>query len=129
MNTALLLSDSSSSSGGIGVMLIYLVIIVVFFYFFLIRPQRKEQKQKDALLSALEVGDSVLTSAGFYGVIIDITDDTVIVEFGNNRNCRIPMQKSAIVQVEKPESAVAEAKEEEDSKKDKDSKKDGKVKK
>mgnify|MGYP003301421463 CR=1 FL=1 len=32
----------------------------------------------------------------------DISDDTVIVEFGNNKNCRIPMQKSAITQVEKP---------------------------
>lgn len=32
-----------------------------------------------------------------------MTDDTVIVEFGSNKNCRIPMQKNAIVQVEKPE--------------------------
>ena len=54
-----------------------------------------------AMLSALEIGDSILTSSGFYGVVIDITDDTVIVEFGNNRNCRIPMQKTAIAQVEK----------------------------
>ena len=57
-----------------------------------------------ALLSTLETGDSVLTSSGFYGIVIDITDDTVIVEFGNNKNCRIPMQKSAIVQVEKPDA-------------------------
>ena len=42
--------------------------------------------------------------AGFYGIIIDMTDDTVIVEFGNNKNCRIPMQKAAIVQVEKPDA-------------------------
>ena len=52
--------------------------------------------------ASIAIGDSVLTTAGFYGVIIDMTDDTVIVEFGNNKNCRIPMQKSAIVQVEKP---------------------------
>ena len=44
------------------------------------------------------------TTSGFYGIIIDITDDTVIVEFGNNKNCRIPMQKSAIVQVEKADA-------------------------
>ena len=49
----------------------------------------------------MENGDSVLTSSGFYGVVIDITDDTVIVEFGSNKNCRIPMQKTAIVQIEK----------------------------
>ena len=52
-------------------------------------------------MASIAVGDSVLTSSGFYGVIIDMTDDTVIVEFGNNKNCRIPMQKQAIVQVEK----------------------------
>ena len=45
--------------------------------------------------AGMQAGDSVLTTSGFYGVIIDIMDDTVIVEFGNNRNCRIPMQKDA----------------------------------
>ena len=56
------------------------------------------------MLNSMEVGDSVVTTSGFYGVIIDMTDDTVIVEFGSNKNCRIPMQKAAIVQVEKPET-------------------------
>lgn len=41
---------------------------------------------------------------GFYGVIIDITEDMLIVEFGNNKNCRIPMRKDAVVEVEKPEN-------------------------
>ena len=84
-------------------MIAYIVLIVGFMYFFMIRPQKKEQKKQAAMLSQLEVGDCVLTSSGFYGIIIDITDDTVIVEFGNNKNCRIPMQKAAIAQVEKPE--------------------------
>ena len=86
--------------------ILYVVVIIGFFYFFLIRPQRKEQKDKQNMLNSLAVGDSVLTTAGFYGVVIDMTEDTVIVEFGNNKNCRIPMQKTAIVQIEKPEDAV-----------------------
>ena len=53
------------------------------------------------MISTMEIGDTVLTSSGFYGVIIDISDDDVIVEFGNNKNCRIPMQKAAIAQLEK----------------------------
>ena len=53
------------------------------------------------MISEMEVGDTVLTTSGFYGVIIDISDDDVIVEFGSDRNCRIPMQKAAIAQVEK----------------------------
>ena len=106
MNTLLLASGSAMGSSA--VMIVYIVALVAFFYFFFIRPQRKEQKEKETMLSSLEVGDSVLTTAGFYGVIIDMNEDTVIVEFGNNKNCRIPMQKSAIVRNEKPEDAAAE---------------------
>ena len=58
------------------------------------------------LLASLETGDSILTTSGFYGVVIDINDDVVIVEFGNNKNCRIPMQKSAIVDIEKAEDGI-----------------------
>ncbi|MBQ0042288.1 MAG: preprotein translocase subunit YajC [Lachnospiraceae bacterium] len=90
---------------GWGGILIYLVVIVGFFYFVMIRPQSKEKKKMAAMMSTLEAGDSVLTSSGFYGTVIDVTDDSVIVEFGNNKNCRIPMQKAAIVQVEKPDTA------------------------
>ena len=72
-------------------------------YFIAIRPQQKKKKKMQELMAGVAVGDSVLTSSGFYGVIIDMTDDTVIVEFGSNKNCRIPMRKDAIVQVEKPE--------------------------
>ena len=82
----------------------YMVIIIGVMYFVAIRPQKKEQKKQSQMLSALEVGDIVLTTSGFYGTVIDITDDTVIVEFGNNKICRIPMQKSAIVEAEKPDA-------------------------
>ena len=67
-------------------------------------PRKKERQKQQELLASVAVGDTILTSSGFYGVIIDMTDDTVIVEFGSNKNCRIPMQKVAIVQVEKPET-------------------------
>ncbi|MDD6571433.1 MAG: preprotein translocase subunit YajC, partial [Thermoflexaceae bacterium] len=70
-------------------------------YFLAIRPQKKQQQKHNDLMSTLENGDYILTSSGFYGTVIDITEDTVIVEFGNNKNCRIPMKKEAIVEVEK----------------------------
>ena len=83
---------------------LYVVIFGDIFYFMGDRPQKKEKKRVDEMMAGLAIGDSILTSSGFYGVIIDMTDDTVIVEFGSNKNCRIPMQKAAIVQVEKPEA-------------------------
>ena len=57
-------------------------------------------------MDSMEIGDFVLTTSGFYGVIIDMTEDDVIVEFGNNKNCRISMQKKAIAQVEKASTSV-----------------------
>ena len=122
------LAAQSSPVNGIVLVLIYALIFGGFWFLF-IRPQKKEQKRVQAMLSdmavgdsvvttsgfygviidmteedvivEMEVGDTVLTSSGFYGVIIDISDDDLIVEFGNNKNCRIPMQKAAIAQVEK----------------------------
>jgi preprotein translocase subunit YajC len=87
--------------GGTIMLIVYIVVIMAFFYFFFSRPQKKESNRLKAMLDNLEVGDAICTTSGFYGIVIDITDDTVIVEFGNNKQCRIPMQKSAIAQVEK----------------------------
>lgn len=96
-------SLAAQNQAGASGMIIIVVYIAIFagFYFIFMRPQKKEQKRIQAMLADLEVGDTVLTTSGFYGVIIDITDADVIVEFGSNRNCRIPMQKAAIAQVEK----------------------------
>ena len=93
---------AAQSSGGSWALLI-VVYAVIFggFWFIFIRPQKKEQKRVQSMISEMEVGDTVLTTSGFYGVIIDISDDDVIVEFGSNRNCRIPIQKAAIAKEEK----------------------------
>ncbi len=100
----LLLTSAAAGQSSIIMVVAYVVIIAAFFYFAMVRPQKKERQRMQALYESLAVGDSVLTNSGFYGVIIDISDDTVIVEFGNNKNCRIPMQKAAISQVEKADN-------------------------
>ncbi|MGL6202365.1 MAG: preprotein translocase subunit YajC [Lachnospiraceae bacterium] len=84
------------------VTVVYFVVIIGGFWLLMTRPQKKEQKRVQAMLADLEVGDTILTTSGFYGVVIDITEEDVVVEFGSNKNCRIPMQKAAIAQVEKP---------------------------
>ena len=57
-----------------------------------------------AMLDALEVGDSIETSGGLFGVVIDVSGDILIVEFGGDRHCRIPMRKTAVVSIEKANS-------------------------
>ncbi len=96
--------------GGTQTIVMYLGVMALFFgvmYFIAIRPEKKREKEQKAMLESMMVGDTCLTTSGFYGTVIDITADTVIVEFGNNKNCRIPMQKAAIVQIEHPEGFVA----------------------
>lgn len=105
MDHLLFLDQTPTGAGGSWIMMIgYVIIIGGLFYFMAIRPQKKQQKQMSALISSLAIGDSVLTTSGFYGVVIDVMDEVIIVEFGNNKNCRIPMKKSAVVEVEKPET-------------------------
>ncbi len=101
-NFSLLATNPSGGSGSMLILVGELALIGVVMYFLLIRPQKKQQRQMQTMLSTLAVGDSVVTTSGFYGVVIDIMEEVVIVEFGNNKNCRIPMKKSAIVELEKP---------------------------
>ena len=75
-----LAATAEGGAMGWGFWIIYIVIILGAMYFIAIRPQRKQQKKQNELQNSLSMGDSVLTSGGFYGVIIDITEDTVIVE-------------------------------------------------
>ena len=99
----LLLSSNAAGGGNsVMIMVVYIVFLIGIMYFLMIRPQKKEEQKKKDLMSSLAIGDNVLTTSGFYGEIIDMTNDTVIVEFGNNKNCRIAMQKQAIVKSEKP---------------------------
>ena len=99
----ILLTEADAAAGGVGLisMLLMYAVVIGAMWFFLMRPQNKEKKRVAAMLAALEIGDVVLTTSGFYGVVIDMRDDMVIVEFGSNKNCRIPMEKSAISRVEK----------------------------
>jgi preprotein translocase subunit YajC len=100
-----MLLTAGAAGGSWLTMLLPLVLFFALMYFMIMRPQKKEQQRVKSMLSSMEVGDSVVTTSGFYGVIIDITDEDVILEFGNNKNCRIPMRKAAIAEVEKAEVA------------------------
>ena len=113
MKLAALLTATNQTAGtGAGMgstlyMILWIVIIGLVFYFMIYRPQKKQQKQQQALMSSLEIGDSVLTTSGFYGVVIDVMEEVIIVEFGNNKNCRIPMKKTAVVEIEKAQKEEA----------------------
>ncbi|MHB8130162.1 MAG: preprotein translocase subunit YajC [Mobilitalea sp.] len=104
MNNFILLdAAATTSTSNSWIMIVAQIgVLGLLLYFMLIRPQKKQQKQAQAMLSTIAAGDSVVTTGGFYGVVIDVMEEVVIIEFGNNKNCRIPMKKSAIIELEKP---------------------------
>ncbi|ADE56726.1 MULTISPECIES: preprotein translocase subunit YajC [Aminobacterium] len=96
-------TGAGGAQGGLLGMLFPLVIFVLIFYFFIIRPQKKRQKQHDDLLAALTRGDQVITAGGFFGIIREVKDDSIILEIADGVKVRI--LKSSIVN---KRSSVAE---------------------
>jgi preprotein translocase subunit YajC len=88
-------TGAGGAQGGLLGMLFPLVIFVLIFYFFIIRPQKKRQKQHDDLLAALTRGDQVITAGGFFGIIREVKDDSIILEIADGVKVRI--LKSSIV--------------------------------
>ncbi|MDR1705583.1 MAG: preprotein translocase subunit YajC [Clostridiales bacterium] len=100
--------------------------LFVAMYFFLIRPQRKRDKAQREMQQALRVGDKVLTTAGFYGKIVDVGSDAFIIEFGDNRGVRVPVRKSDVLGIKTPDMSPPnrEITDEDEKKKDKKEEKD-----
>lgn len=110
-----LTTDGAEAGGGSGIISLVLLYAAIFgiFWFFIMRPQRKKQRAVEEMQNSIEVGNSVLTNAGFYGVVVDIVNDIVVVEFGLNKSVRIPVQKGAISSVGEPDMSVAKDTDEE----------------
>ena len=85
--------------------LIWIVVLFVLMYFMMIRPQKKQQKEMQKMLSNLAVGDKVVTIGGICGKISKIKDDKVWVVTGKNTDeaekCCIQFEKGAIKSVDK----------------------------
>ena len=117
MTTLAIISDAASSGGATGAagaasmltMLIPLALIVVFFYFFIIRPENKKRKKTEEMRSSLSLGDEIVTIGGITGKIVQITEDTITFETGEDR-VRLQVKKWAISTTAKMEAAEAEAK-------------------
>jgi preprotein translocase subunit YajC len=74
------------------------LLLLVGFYFLLIRPQRNRQKAQQALISALEVGDEVLTTGGIFGTIVEIDDDEGVLTVEIAPGTRVRILRQGIAQ-------------------------------
>ena len=71
-----------------------IVLIALIFYFLIYRPQKKRQKDREALVKQVEKGDKVITSSGIHGTIAQVEDATILLQVSDNTKIRV--EKSAI---------------------------------
>ena len=72
-----------------------MILVIVVFYFFMIRPQMKKQKEVTAFRNSLAKGDKVVTTGGIYGKIVEMKDNTVLLQVDDNVKIRV--DKAALV--------------------------------
>jgi len=103
-----LILTASTAAGGGGSMILMIVLMFAVFYFFIIRPENKKKKKTEEMRSSLSLGDEITTIGGITGKLVQITEDTVTFETGEDR-VRIQIKKWAISTTAKMEAAEAEA--------------------
>ncbi|NCA81429.1 MAG: preprotein translocase subunit YajC [Opitutae bacterium] len=89
-------------------MFVWLGLMAGLFYFMLIRPQKRREKERQALLGAVKTGDRVLFAGGLLGVVANVKDKTLIVKIADG--VKVEIVRSAVSQVlEKGEVADKDA--------------------
>lgn len=114
MNTSfLVLAQAGGTSGS--TQILFMVAMFAIVYFVMIRPQQKQAKEQQALLTALKKGDDVITSGGVFGKIWQVEDKTVLLEVANG--VRLKILKTSIQgkvsTADKPSEAAGKEKKEE----------------
>lgn len=93
-------TDAAATEGGFMIMLVQMLPLILMFvvlYFVMIRPQRKREKEIEHMRSNIEVGDEIVTGGGIIGRVVNIREDTVVIETGSDRS-KIRIARWAIQQ-------------------------------
>lgn len=87
-------SGTTQQSGGIG-MILMLVAMFAIMYFVMIRPQKKKQKEEQAMRDNIQIGDEITTIGGIMGRVVTVKDDSLIIETGADR-CKMKITRWAV---------------------------------
>lgn len=82
-------------------LVLYFAVFFGIMYFLMIRPQQKQAKKRQAMMSSLRVRDQVITTGGIYGKISKVKDDSVILLIADK--VEVEVAKSGIVSIENRE--------------------------
>ena len=102
-------AEAAGAGAGSTSMLLMLALMFAVFYFFFIRPENKKKKTVEEMRNSLSVGDEITTIGGIVGKIVQITEDTITFETGEDR-VRLQTKKWAISTTAKMEAEEAKKK-------------------
>ena len=106
----LFLTEAAAVPAGMGggSMILMLVLMFAIFYFMIIMPDKKKRKKTDEMRNSLSLGDEITTIGGITGKIVQITEETVTFETGEDR-VRIQIKKWGVSTTAKMEAEEAAA--------------------
>lgn len=87
--------NAAATKGGGSSMIIFLALMLGFFYLTILRPQKKRQKEEQALRDNIQIGDEVTTIGGIIGKVVTVKDDAIVIETGADRN-KLKIERQAV---------------------------------
>ncbi len=90
------LQDEAARPAGGGMMMwVIIIVCIVIMWLFMIRPQRKQQKELQQFRDGLKKGDKIITVGGIYGIVVEVRDNTLLIEIDND--VKIKVSKNSVV--------------------------------
>lgn len=86
MNMIPLAATAGQMTGNPTTMILMLVAMFAVMYFVMIRPQKKKQKEEQAMRDNIQIGDEITTIGGIMGRVVTVKDDSLIIETGADRS-------------------------------------------
>ncbi len=103
----LLLAEQTQQQGSLIGMFLPMILVFVVFYFLLIRPQQKQAKKHQQMITEMRAGDEIVTRSGFHGRIISLEEGVCTIELGSN--VRVKMNKDQVALVKSKDAQIQKA--------------------
>src|SRR5262245_50770471 len=91
------MAQTPNSGGGpsaVMTQLLFFAAIFAIFYFLLIRPQQRQKKDREAMLTSVKKGDRVVTTSGMHGTVVGLGDQTITLKVADS--VKLDFDRSAV---------------------------------
>lgn len=93
--------QGGQGSGNFSMMLLMIFSLMFIFYLLILRPQKRQERERQAMIESIEKGDKVVTIGGIYGTVVEIDTNAKIVTLEVTKNIKIDFMRSSISQITK----------------------------